>query len=285
MKEETCPAIALAVPSLNQGKFLRSCLDSILAQQGVRFKIALMDGGSTDETRKIIAEYSPRLAYWRSRPDNGQAAAINEGIAALGACDYVGWLNSDDILLPDALRKMAKLLADRPQAGAVYAQGLIIDEDGRKQADYPTQVFNKARFAKNCFICQPATLIRKTAWDAVGGLDVEFHMCMDYDLWWRLLAQGTLEYLAEYTACSRDYATTKTRTAQLANVREAQKLLHRHCGQVPANWILEEVVWQWKEKKEKKHGRPNIMEKLALVVEFALVYAKRRSLGERGYLP
>ena len=92
--------VAIAVPSLDQERFLAEALESALAQIEVDLALAVLDAGSRDGSVALIQRYAPRLDFWWSAPDSGQAAAINEGIGRFPAAQYVGWLNADDVLLP-----------------------------------------------------------------------------------------------------------------------------------------------------------------------------------------
>src|SRR5205823_6972108 len=74
------PRISVVVPSYNQGRFLRHCLDSIFSQGYPNLEVVVMDGGSTDDSVAILQEMAPLLAYWQSQPDGGQSAAINAGM-------------------------------------------------------------------------------------------------------------------------------------------------------------------------------------------------------------
>ena len=79
--------ITVAVPSFNQGEYLDDTLTSIF-EQNVPVEVFVMDGGSTDTSLDVIRKWEPKLTGWRSRKDNAQAAAINEGIE-LGTAPYV----------------------------------------------------------------------------------------------------------------------------------------------------------------------------------------------------
>ncbi len=232
------PVVGIVVPNLNQGRFLKDALDSILSQHHVDIQIALMDAGSTDNSIELIKKYKKHFTYWRSHPDRGQAAAINEGIKRFKGVDYVGWLNADDILLDDGLKKMVHILMDDPTAVAVFGKGYIIDEKTNRISTYPTESFISQTFSHRCTICQPASLIKHFAWKKIGGLNEELDMCMDYDMWWRLSKIGQIKYLPEFVACSRDYCTTKTRTRKSENIDEAIQVVKRHYGYVPWNWFI-----------------------------------------------
>ena len=238
--------IGIAVPSLNQGRFLGQALDSLLAQDA-DVQIAVLDGGSRDNSAEVIQRYEGRLAYWRAAPDRGQAAAINEGIARLAGASHVGWLNADDTFLPDALSKLSTYLDQHPECVAVFGRAHVIDESGRVVGEFPTCVFTRGHLARGSIICQPASLVRRSIWDTVGGLDESLHMCMDYDLWWRLSAIGPIGFIEEIVACSRDHETTKTRRHKDLLYAEAFRVVRRHLGYVPWRWCLSETAYRWRQ--------------------------------------
>ncbi|MBM7866614.1 glycosyltransferase [Heliobacterium gestii] len=258
MTENRCkpnlPKVGIAVPNLNQGRYLRDCLNSLNVQQGIDLRICVLDAGSTDDSLEIIREYDKKglLAGWRSHSDNGQAAAINEGAQWLVDCDFFGWLNADDVLVEGALAIMAQALFENPKAASVYGLAWILAEDGSIIRDYPTEPFDVDRLAKGCFICQPATLIRMSAWQKVGGLNAELEMCMDYDLWWKLKDIGELIYIPKRLAGSRDHPLTKTRRKVGQHLQEAQAILRKYYGRVPYQWRMAEVIHEWEQYHQRK---------------------------------
>jgi GT2 family glycosyltransferase len=239
-------SVAIVVPSLDQERFLAEALDGVFAQTGVELAVAVLDGGSRDDSLAVIRRYEDRLSYWRSAPDRGQAAAINEGITRLRRTDYVGWLNADDVLLPGALRRMGAYLDAHRECVAVYGEAHVIDEVGRVVGRFPTRPFGRRALARTSIICQPGSLIRRSAWEAVGGLDDSLDMCLDYDLWWRLSKLGPIGFLPELVASSRDHAATKTRGRQDRLYEEAFVVLRRHLGYVPWRWCLSEAAYAWR---------------------------------------
>jgi glycosyltransferase involved in cell wall biosynthesis len=112
--------------SYNQAKYLEQCIKSIVGQnEPVQYII--IDGGSTDESIDIIKKYEDKIAYWVSEKDQGPAQALNKGLSKATG-DYVGYINSDDYLLPDALVSLTKVIKNHPGYDVYYGDGFIQDE-------------------------------------------------------------------------------------------------------------------------------------------------------------
>jgi len=262
--ERTLREIAIAVPSLNQGRYLPAALSSVLSQEGVIARVAVVDGGSQDETADVLDRFRERLAWCRMAPDDGQTSAINEGIDHLvRLCPdvgYVGWLNADDIVLPDGLRLLAGALDAHPTWVAVAGRAHLISDSGDVLSEISTAPFEPRVFDHMCTISQPATLVRRAAWQQVGGLDTKLHMCFDYDLWWRLARVGPIGYAdGTIVAASRDHASTKTRTRRPEYFKEAMEVVRRHTGRVPWHWCISEALerevgWQIDERPGLRSG-------------------------------
>jgi len=238
------PLITIAVPSFNQGRFLDDALTSIF-DQAIPLEVFVLDGGSSDNSVEVIRKWEHKLAGWRSHADYGQAAAINEGIAQ-GKAPYVCWLNSDDWFVSGGLEKLLGELQKHTNVPAVYGRAWnVVDESGRQ---YPVWVepFKERRLALRCIISQPATLIRRSAWEAVGGVDAKLHMAMDYDLWWRLFkSAGPLHFVDDFVAVNREHEDTKTKTQRRLHYKEAMKVVRKHYGSVPLKWWLAQPYSVW----------------------------------------
>jgi glycosyltransferase involved in cell wall biosynthesis len=238
------PLITVAVPSFNQGRFLADALASIF-EQNLPLEVFVADGGSSDRSVEVIQEFAPRLAGWRSRPDAGQAGAINECIAK-GRAPYVCWLNSDDMLLPGGLAALLRALEAAPSLPAVYGRAWNLDDRTKKKTPVWVEPFNVRYLAIFCIISQPATLIRRSAWEAVGGVDENLKMAMDYDLWWRLYKEfGELGFVDQFVAINREHGYTKTRNYRRQHYREAIDIVRRHYGSVPLKWWLAQPYAVW----------------------------------------
>ena len=232
------PLVTVAVPSFNQGRYIGQALESIFAQD-VPVEVFVADAGSTDGTLEVIRRFEPRLAGWRAGSDAGQSAAINESIGR-GTAPYVCWLNSDDWWLPGCLPRLLAALDADARAPMAYARVWNHDEaSGQRRRNFEVHPFSERLMAQFNLVAQPATLIRRSAWEAVGGLDAGLQMAMDYDLWWRIYRRlGPPLFVDEPLAVNRVHAGTKTSTRRRDHYREAMAVVQRHYGRVPLKWYL-----------------------------------------------
>lgn len=216
MKEKTLwPKISIITPSFNQGKFIEETIRSVLSQGYPNLEYIVIDGGSTDDSIKIIKKYEDKLAFWISKKDKGQADAINKGLShATGS--LLNWLNSDDILLPGSLKLVAQAHLEHPDA-IIAGDVKNFDEKG-KLAIIRQRGLSKDNFAKSWMQVweqkisyhQPGIFFPKKAWDLCGPLDISFRYCFDSDLMFRLLRHLDVYYLEEVIAGFRLHPSSKT---------------------------------------------------------------------------
>ncbi|RWB56745.1 glycosyltransferase family 2 protein [Mesorhizobium sp.] len=240
------PLVTVVVPSFNQERYLEDALRSIVGQD-VPAEIIVMDGGSTDGSVAIIERWSDQLFHWQSKSDGGQAAAINAGVD-YGRAPYVCWLNSDDLLYPGGLGVLIAALEKNRAAPAAFGQVDHLDDATGLRRPAWVEPFDEKRLALRCIVSQPGTVIRRSSWQAVRGLDPKLHFAMDYDLWWRLYRRfGPFAYVSQTVAVNRNHRATKTRNNRKAHYSEAMTVVRRNYGRIPLKWWLAQpyAVW-WK---------------------------------------
>jgi glycosyltransferase involved in cell wall biosynthesis len=231
----TWPSITVVTPSFNQAPFIRETIESVLGQRYPHLDYVVIDGGSTDGTVDILTSYEGRLR-WVSERDQGQADAVNKGVA-LGHGEIIGWLNSDDVYTPGALEAAGRAFLRCRDLHVLYGDADHVLADGTFFRRYPTASFDYQRLAHECFICQPATFFRRAVFQEVGGLDITLHYCMDYDLWIRLGHRFRFGYLPEVLARSRLHADAKTLARRRHVFSEIIRTAQRHYGFVPFSWV------------------------------------------------
>lgn len=198
--------------SFQQGDFLDDAIRSVLEQRYPRLEYLVIDGGSTDDSVRIIKRHEHALAYWVSEPDRGQTHALLKGFARATG-EIHGWLCSDDLLLPGALEAVAGFFRSHPEVMAAYGDALWIDGAGnylraKKEIDFNRFVF----LHDHNYIPQPSMFWRSSLYDAVGGLDPAFDLAMDADLWERFSGMTRIAHLPRYLSCMRYYPLQKTRS-------------------------------------------------------------------------
>jgi glycosyltransferase involved in cell wall biosynthesis len=228
---------SVIVPSFQQGGFLERTLRSILDQRDADVEVIVQDGGSKDQSVEILKRYADRVR-WKSKPDGGQSAAINEGFQRASG-EYLCYLNSDDVLYPDALREVSAYFAAHPEATVIYGLADFIDDEDHRIAAYPVEPWNYTRLLETCFVCQPACFIRRAIWERFGPFDQTLHYAMDYDYWLRVGAIVPFHFLPKKLAASRCHALAKTFHRGRDAHRETILILQRyHDGHIPPRWII-----------------------------------------------
>lgn len=251
------PKISIVVPSLNQGRFLKQGLESIFVQNYPHLEVVIMDGGSSDNSPDIIREYEARLKHWQSRPDEGQSAAINDG---MGYCsgDLVTWLNSDDFYWKDSLWSVGRAYVKYPDRGLYVGNGLRYNESERAFLPFSRWHMMLNRFALLHgldYLLQPSCFILKRAWDRVRGLNTSLQFCMDWDLFIRITSEYRCVLINEFLSVSREYEETKTSSGSLMRAREIIDVVRGHTGNElsPGSLAyLVETIWNLHDKSIKK---------------------------------
>lgn len=246
-------SVALVTPSYNQAAFLGACIDSIQAQTGVTFHHEVRDGGSTDGSREVLHSYGAELS-WRSEPDGGQVRAVNAGLQALPG-NICGFVNSDDVLLPDALARVTAEFAAHPDIDVVYGRASWLDLHGWTTREYPTSPWNPETLIQHCFLCQPATFWRRRVHDRAGWFDPQYDNTFDYEFWLRLMKVGArFHHLPELLAGSREHPATKSATARGQIFREIRRMQLHHFGYCGRNW-WEQQLRYWRDESGSRWAR------------------------------
>ena len=272
--------ITVVTPSYNQGKYIKRTIESVLTQEVNDLEYIVMDGGSTDETISILKEYGDKI-IWKSEKDKGQTDAVNKGIREAHG-EIIGWLNSDDIYYPGAIKKVMQIFEEKPDVNVVYGNANHIREDDSFIEEYYTEDFDYERLKDICFICQPSLFFRKKLVEKYGYLDDSLQYCMDYDYWLRLGKGERFYRLNELIAGSRLYEDNKTLGARRKVHEEMLAMQEKNLGKASEKWIynLAHVIVDEMGIPREKDGRTN--------PEFAKMLAKvsaKEFLKHYKYIP
>jgi glycosyltransferase involved in cell wall biosynthesis len=228
------PFFSVITPSWNQGKFLRGCVESVLAQGDGDFEHWVFDNFSTDGSAEVAAGFS-HLRFC-SEHDRGQSEAVNKGLRAARG-EVVCWLNSDDEYAPGAFGWLRRAFAN-PATMVVFGDVRQVGYEGAGD------VVARGRFEKRedfvrwwsgeVKLHQPAVFFRRSVVEKLGVLREDLHYAMDYEFWWRVSEFFRFEYLPEVLAVQHRQPESKTMVAWQKVLEERERIFSSFYGMVDA---------------------------------------------------
>ena len=175
--------ISVITACYNAADTLGDTLDSVASQSYSDIEHIIIDGGSVDETKKIISEKGQRVSVWRSEADEGVYDGMNKGLL-LATGDVVGFLNADDVYMhSDVLVKVADTMTD-PSIDACYADLVYVDrmQTNRVVRHWTSQNYAPGLFERGWMPAHPTFFARKTIYEKFGGFNLRYHLQSDFDL-------------------------------------------------------------------------------------------------------
>lgn len=184
------PKISIVTPTFNSVTTLPETIESVQGQDYKNWEHIVIDGGSTDGTVDLLADY-PHL-QWTSEPDEGHYHAMNKGIERASG-EIVAILNADDCYRHDTLGEVATAFEKNPTWDALFTDVIYIDGDGdeifrREEAGYD---YNILRFGNVCYVVHPTLFVRKETHEKLGVYRYDKYLnCCDVDFILRLGQAG-----------------------------------------------------------------------------------------------
>jgi glycosyltransferase involved in cell wall biosynthesis/nucleoside-diphosphate-sugar epimerase len=197
----------LVIPAYNKGEHLAEAIDSVLGQDYPRLDLVVVDDGSTDDTRAVLAGYGSRIR-WYGQANAGQSAALNRGWALTGG-ELVGYLSADDVLLPHAVTALADALGARPDAVCAYGDYHLMDVSGRVVREVRAPEFDYRSMVAR-FTCPPGpgVLFTRPAAARAGWWNAGLRLVPDQDFWLRLGLVGPFVHVPATLARFRVHPTS-----------------------------------------------------------------------------
>lgn len=224
--------ISVVVASYNHAPYLRACIESVLEQTARPYEVIVVDDGSTDASREIIASFggAVRAVYQRNQ---GTYAALNTGIG-LAAGDWIAIQNSDDLWERGKLELQGKLAAAHPEVGLIHTGFVCIDEEGREfpkpatVTDYvgPPVAEMLPLMIHQMPIIISSAILPRTVWDAAGPFESRYRGAGDLDLCIRISETHPFGYVAD----------------PLVQLRKHRDNSGTNPARMPARWVHDD--WQ-----------------------------------------
>ena len=186
------PRVAAIIPCHNGEAFIRTAINSVLAQGERDLEIVVADDGSRDGSAAIVASFGPPVRLIQVANGNTQATR-NAAIAASDS-EFIGLLDQDDAWRPGKLERQLACFAADPRLGLCYTDTRGVDAQGRELAERhnPLQVPSDhtdalGRLLRVNIMAASTVLLRRSALEQVGVFDPAYHLAGDWDLWLRLV--------------------------------------------------------------------------------------------------
>jgi glycosyltransferase involved in cell wall biosynthesis len=240
-----CPRVTLAITTWNGEAFLREAIESCLAQTYDDLEVLVVDDGSTDGTRALLAELADdRLRIVRHETNQGIAAAYNTVVREARG-ELIARLGHDDVALPDRIAREVAVFDRHPDTDIVHGDAVVIDGTGCttgawRALEYPRRQLIHRLVRHSNFIVDPSTLIHRRVYDAIGDYSSAYPMCNDFDLWLRAVRNHRFRHIGGeplilYRRHGGNFSDESNRPQELAEVAAA--LRERLVG-----WPLDELV-------------------------------------------
>jgi glycosyltransferase involved in cell wall biosynthesis len=174
--------VSIVTISFNQAEYIERTISSILAQNYPSIEYLVVDAGSTDGSRERINNFRGRIARIILESDKGPADGLNKGFRdATG--EIFGFVNGDDVLLPNAVASVVQAFQVDESADVVYGHGYVIDHKDSVLRRVYADRFDVRQFAFGCVsFIQPSVFFKSSAFQKVGGFNTDNKTCWDGEL-------------------------------------------------------------------------------------------------------
>jgi glycosyltransferase involved in cell wall biosynthesis len=208
------PELTVAMPAYNTEQYIGQALGGVLAQEGIDFEVIVIDDGSTDETAAVVEAFQDPRVHLVRNPRNQGIAWCQQRILEMSRAPFITHVDSDDVVLPGALRQILDFARAHPSAAQVHAFYHYVDTDGsahreqwrdtrrRFQTERRRMNYRKALLAQGTVINHLRTY-RKVALREVGGFDPECHAVEDFEVALRLVERFEIRALPRFLYCLR----------------------------------------------------------------------------------
>ena len=176
------PLVTIITPTYNRADLVEETILSVIEQDYPNIEYIVLDDGSEDNTVELLKQYEDRL-IWSTHPNMGHTRTVNKGFG-MAKGEIIGIVNSDDPLLPGAIRKIVSFLVANPEVMVAYPDWDQIDENGAVFEHIETFEYSYVDMIRwhRC-IPGPGALFRREVVEACGGWNTDLNYIYDYEFW------------------------------------------------------------------------------------------------------
>jgi len=195
------PAVSFVIPTYNRAEFVGSAIGSVLHQDTDNWELIVVDDGSTDHTESVVKSFVDHRIKYIKTENNERGVARNKGVElALGK--FVSFIDSDDFITPDTVRKAVKVTEQHPDWLVFHFGFEIRDEFGGllKEAEKLPALTNELLKRRNVIGCHGIFIKREVLLENKFSKLRELSGTEDYELWIRLAARYPIHHINEVTS-------------------------------------------------------------------------------------
>mgnify|MGYP001607374274 FL=1 len=201
--------VSIVIPAYNHGNYLNEAIRSVLGQDYPNVELIVLDDGSTDNTRKVLAKYGTDFR-WETQKNMGQARTLEKGWR-MAHGQILGYLSADDVLLPSAVGESVAALTAHQEAVATYCDFQLIDPESRviRTVKTPDYSYRDMFITVTC-PPGPGAFFRRSAYELAGPWNPSYRQMPDYDFWLRLGLYGNFIRIPRVLAAFRAHEASQT---------------------------------------------------------------------------
>ena len=223
------PKFSIITVSYNHDQYIDQTIESVLNQTFSDFEYLIVDGNSTDNSRKIIEKYNKNLRikpiYQKS--NEGAVSSLNEGFKnATG--ELLGYINSDDFYLKNTLEEVENIFLNNPSIDLIFGNGYMINDKNIVLKDFISKKFSFKRLKMGEFhVCQQATFFRKKIFDQTTGFNPLNKRSWDFELFADMIKIGAkFKRIDNFLGCFRVHGGTITSKGNIENRKENREHIY-----------------------------------------------------------
>jgi glycosyltransferase involved in cell wall biosynthesis len=260
----TGPEVSIVLPTFNRLQYLRPAVDSVFTQTYADWELIVADDGSGEETAAYLEGLAnPSRVTVLRLPHTGNPGAVRNAACQVARGEYIAFLDSDDVWLPQKLALQVASLRSQPQRGWSHTAFSLIDDTGMppagRRVSWPAadgRILEQV-ITMEVVIAIPSVMVRRRLLERLGGFDVKQRMCEDYDLWLRLAAVSEIvgvretlshvrthrEHFHRDTIVSEDRGRALEKMLAANPDRSLQRILRRERAKVAAGLARSHAVY------------------------------------------
>jgi glycosyltransferase involved in cell wall biosynthesis len=189
-KKKETPLLSIITVVRNGEKYLEETILSVLNQDFNNYEYIVIDGGSTDDTIKIIKKYNNKIDYWVSETDNGIYDAFNKGMI-LSKGEYIGVINSDDVYTPGALKIISNYIANNKNIDFIF--GSVKKHWGVLSGYKPKKIYYSWGFYTSH---STGFFLKNSSAKKIGFYNLKYKYHSDYDFFYRMIVKLKMKGIA-----------------------------------------------------------------------------------------